>query len=208
MGFYDRYIVPRMNDMMASGPEADAYRKRVLSSARGRVLEVGFGTGLNAAHYPSDVSHVTALDPNPGVEKLAHKRIAAARVPIDLRRGSGSSLPFDDHSFDTVVTTLVLCSIDDVHAALAEIRRVLAPDGLYLLMEHGLADDPGVRRWQHRLNSLQMLVAGGCRINRDMRPLIEGAGFRFEDVEQFYYPKAPRPAAFTTLGRATVAEAA
>jgi ubiquinone/menaquinone biosynthesis C-methylase UbiE len=204
MGFYDRHIVPRINDKLGSGPEADRYRKQVLGKARGRVLEVGFGTGLNAPHYPAQVEHVAALDTNPGVEGLARKRIALATVPIELQLASGEALPFEDRSFDTVVTTLVLCSIPTVERALSEIRRVLKPDGRYLFMEHGLADDPGVRKWQRRLNSVQMFLAGGCRIDRDMRALLEAAGFRFEALEQFYYPKAPRPAAFTTLGCALV----
>lgn len=202
MGFYDRYIVPRINDKVASGPDADRYRRRVLAPARGRVLEIGFGTGLNAAHYPSVVEHVAALDDNPGVVSLAKRRIAEAPVPIEFHLASGAELPFADRSFDTVVTTLVLCSIPDVERALGEIRRVLRPDGAYLFMEHGLADDAALRKWQRRLNPVQMFLAGGCRIDRDVRALVEGAGFHVDDIEQFYYPKAPRPAAYTTLGRA------
>jgi ubiquinone/menaquinone biosynthesis C-methylase UbiE len=202
MGFYDRHIVPRINDKIGSGPVADSYRKKVLGAARGRVLEIGFGTGLNAAHYPSGVDQVTALDNNPGVEKLAKKRIAQASVPIEFRLASGDKLEFSDASFDTVVTTLVLCSITAVEQALTEIQRVLKPGGQYLFMEHGLADDPNVAKWQRRLNPVQMFVAGGCRIDRDVRSLLDKAGFRTEGVEQFYYPGAPRPAAFTTLGRA------
>jgi len=203
MGFYDRHIVPRINDKLGSGPEADRYRKQVLAPAHGRVLEIGFGTGLNAPHYPPEVEQVVALDTNPGVEGLARKRIALAPVPIEFLLASGEELRFADRSFDTVVTTLVLCSIPAVERALAEIRRVLKPKGCYLFMEHGLADDPGVRKWQHRLNPVQMFLAGGCRIDRDVRGLLDAAGFRFEALEQFYYPKAPRPAAFTTLGRAS-----
>jgi SAM-dependent methyltransferase len=207
MGFYTRHIVPRINDKMASGPVADRYRKQVLAPARGRVLEVGFGTGLNAAHYPAAVERVVALDDNPGVESLAKKRIAAATTPIEYHRASGEVLGFEDASFDTLVTTLVLCSIPAVERALGEFRRLLKPGGEYLFMEHGLADDDGVMKWQRRLNPVQMFMAGGCRLDRDIQSLVRGAGFDIAEVEQFYYPGAPRPMGFTTLGRARASSA-
>lgn len=202
MGFYDRYIVPRINDKLGSGPDADRFRDRLLSEARGRVLDVGFGTGLNASHYPGNVERVVGLEPNPGAESLARKRIAAANVPMELCIASGEALPFEDDSFDTVVTTLVLCSIADVEQALREMRRVLKPDGRYLLMEHGLADDESVRKWQHRLNGMQKFIAGGCNLNRPIRSIVEQAGFVLENVDQFYFPKAPRFAGYMTLARA------
>jgi ubiquinone/menaquinone biosynthesis C-methylase UbiE len=202
MGFYDRHIVPRINDKLASGPEADRFRNRLLSEARGSVLDVGFGTGLNAPHYDGAVERVVAVEPNPGVEKLARKRIAAARVPIELVVASGEELPFESASFDTVVTTLVLCSIPDVERALKEIRRVLKPGGRYLFLEHGLADDESVQKWQHRLNGVQKFMAGGCNLNRPIRSMVEGAGFVLENVDQFYFPKAPRFAGYTTLASA------
>ncbi len=202
MGFYDRYVVPRINDKLASGPDADKFRVRVLSEARGNVLDVGFGTGLNAPHYPGSVERVVALEPNPGAEKLARKRIAAARVEIELVLASGEALPFEDASFDTVVTTLVLCSIPDVERASREIRRVLKPGGRYLFMEHGLADDASVQKWQQRLNGIQKVVAGGCHLNRPIRSIVEGAGFVLENVDQFYFPKAPRFAGYMTLASA------
>ena len=202
MGFYDRYIVPRINDKLASGPDADRFRQRVLSEARGSVLDVGFGTGLNAPHYSGSVERVVALEPNPGAEKLARKRIAAARVPMELVAASGEALPFESASFDTVVTTLVLCSIPDVERALAEMRRVLKPGGRYLFLEHGLADDESVQKWQNRLNGIQKFVAGGCNLNRPIRSLVEGAGFVLENVDHFYFPKAPRFAGYMTLASA------
>src|SRR4051812_27328361 len=111
MGFYQRRILPTFLDKMTNRPELNELRQQQLASARGRVLEIGFGTGLNAAHYPRDVERVVALDSNPGVERLARKRIEAASVPIEFLLGSGERLPFEDGSFDSVVTTLVLCSV-------------------------------------------------------------------------------------------------
>jgi ubiquinone/menaquinone biosynthesis C-methylase UbiE len=200
MGFYERTFFPWLCDKMASGPEAERRRTQVLTPARGRVLEIGFGTGLNALHYPRTVTRVVGLDPNPGVEKRARKRIAEASVPIEFQLASGERLPFEDHSFDTVVTTLTLCSIPDVERALAEIRRVLSRDGQYLLLEHGLADDPAVQKLQRRINRFNMLMLAGCRLDRPVSSLLRSTGFRFQSIEQFEWPGAPKFASFTTLG--------
>lgn len=201
MGFYHRRILPTLLDKMMTGnPELDGLRKEVLASARARVLEIGFGTGLNAAHYPREVERVVALDTNPGVERLARKRIDMASVPIEFQLGSGERLPFEDGTFDTVVTTLVLCSVSDVQGALAEIRRVLAPAGRYLVLEHGLADDAKIQKWQRRLNPLNGFMMGGCRFDRPMSELVTSAGFRFESMKRFYMDGAPRFAGFMTLG--------
>ncbi len=206
MGFYDRHIVPLITDKVASGPEAERHRKRTLASARGRVLEIGFGTGLNAPHYPSSVERVIAIEPNPGALPLARKRLTLASVPIELQAGSGEALPFPDGSFDTVVTTLVLCTIPEVERALGEMRRVLGPDGRYLFLEHGLAaDDPKLQRWQRRLNRANMWLAGGCHADRPIRRLVEAAGFHLEQAEDFYLAGAPRHVSFTTLGEARAA---
>lgn len=200
MGFYERVVFPWLCDRVTGGREAERLRARQLAAARGRVLEIGFGTGQNAPHYPRSVTSVVGVDPNPGVEKRARKRIAAASVPIELQIASAERLPFDDHSFDTVVTTLTLCSIPDVERALAEIRRVLSPDGQYLLLEHGLADDPRVQKLQRRLNRLNMLIAAGCRLDRPVSALVTSSGFRFRSVEQLEWPGAPKFASFATVG--------
>jgi ubiquinone/menaquinone biosynthesis C-methylase UbiE len=204
MGFYHRHILPTVLDKLMTGNAGlDVLRKEALATARGRVLEIGFGTGLNAAHYPHGAERVVGLDSNPGVERLARKRIDAASVPIEFHLGSGDRAPFADHSFETVVTTLALCSISDVDGALAEVRRLLAPGGRYLLLEHGLADDVRVQAWQRRLQPLYGAVLGGCRLDRPMPELVARAGFRFEHRKHFYLADAPRFAGFMTLGSAT-----
>ncbi len=199
MGFYERRVFPWICDRVTSSPETSRRRQQALRPARGRVLEVGFGTGLNAAHYPPAVTRVIGIDSNPGVEKLARARIAGAAVPIELRLAPAEHLPFDDHSFDTVVTTLTLCSVRDVERTLAEVRRVLAPDGNYLLLEHGLDDEPGVQKWQRRLSRAHMLISAGCQLDRPMSTLVTSAGFRFRSLEQFDMVGTPKIAAFTTL---------
>jgi len=200
MGLYNSYVLPRLIDKMASRPEMEPLRKEAVAPARGRVLEIGFGSGLNIPHYPKAVERIVGLDPNPGVEKLARSRISAASIPIEFRIGSGESLPFPDGSFDTVVTTYVLCTIDDVQGALHEIRRVLAPDGRYAMLEHGLAQDVNVQKWQRRLNSFNMMMLGHCRLNRPISRLVTDAGFQFEGSREFFSDAAPRFAGWTTCG--------
>jgi SAM-dependent methyltransferase len=206
MGFYTTKLLPMFLDKATSSPETHALRDEVLAPARGRLLEIGFGTGLNIAHYPSSVTSVVGLEPNPGVEKLARPRISAAAIPIELRIGAAERLPFADGSFDTVVTTLVLCSVEDPGAALKEIRRVLAPGGSYLLLEHGLAPDAKVQRWQRRMNGFSKLVFG-CRLNRPIRELVTANGFAFERSREFFKANDPKFAGYTTLAAAVPAGA-
>jgi ubiquinone/menaquinone biosynthesis C-methylase UbiE len=200
MGFYERRILPKLLDMMMNTPENDQLRREVLAPARGRLLDLGFGSGLNAAHYPAAVTSVVGIDPNPGMEKLARQRVSAATMPIRFQIGSAERLPFTDASFDTVVTTLTLCTIDDVQAALREARRVLTPDGRYVLFEHGLSEEPQVQKWQHRLNGLNMRMLGHCRLNRPIATLVTDAGFTFQTVKQAWLPGAPKFAGWMTLG--------
>src|SRR5438270_12095587 len=163
MGFYERKILPKFLDVMMKTPENEKLRQEGLAPARGRLLEIGFGSGLNVAYYPKEVTSVVGIEPNPGMEKLARQRISVATIPIEFQIGSGESLPFKDGTFDTVVTTLTLCSIDDVESALREVRRVLAPDGRYVLFEHGLSEEANIQKWQRRLNGINMKILGHCR---------------------------------------------
>jgi ubiquinone/menaquinone biosynthesis C-methylase UbiE len=202
MGFYARRILPFIYDKGGDTPEFNGYRRRLLATARGRVLEIGFGPGLSAPHYPKTVEQVVAIDPNDGNRARALNRIAQAPIPIELRTAAGEQLPLEDRSVDCVVTSMTLCSVADLPRTLSEIGRVLKPDGRYLLWEHGLSDDPAVQRWQHRLNGLQMRLFGGCRLDRPIRSLVEQAGFRFDTVETFYFKGAPRHLSFSTLGSA------
>ncbi len=199
MGFYTTKIFPALLDKMTTNPETDALRAEVLAPARGRVLEIGFGTGHNIPHLPASVTSVVGLDPNPGMEKIARPRIAAAAIPIELQLGKGEQLPFADGSFDTVVTTLVLCGVQDAGATLREIRRVLAPGGRYLFMEHGLAPDAAVQRSQRRMNGFSRLVFG-CQLNRPIAKLLTDGGFELETVREFFKQNDPKFAGYTTLG--------
>lgn len=200
MSVYSRYVFPYLLDALMRQPAFTAARHELLQSVQGEVLEIGFGTGLNLAHYPSAVTRLTTIDVNPGVHRLADKRLQQSSMSVDHRILNGESLPMADASFDAVVSTWTLCSIAHVDQALLEIRRVLRADGRFYFVEHGLSPDPGVARWQHRLTPVQKCIADGCHLNRDMLALVRAAGFRVERCRQFLADGVPAVGNFMTLG--------
>ena len=150
MSFYHHYVFPRLLDLAMSSSLLHAPRERTLAPARGRILEIGFGTGRNLAHYPPTVRRIEAIDPDLDLDRLSMPRIAHASIEVDFHHLNAEHLPFEDERFDTVVSTFTLCSIPDVVHALAEVRRVLKPGGQFLFLEHGRAPDAKVVRWQER----------------------------------------------------------
>ena len=164
-------------------------RRRLLAGARGAVLEIGGGTGANLAHY-RDVDRVTIAEPDPFMRSRIGPKLEDARVPVEVSAAGAEALPFPDGSFDTVVSTLVLCTVPDQAAALDEVRRVLRPGGRLLFIEHVRAAGSQAR-WQDRLEPLWRRLFGGCHPNRDTVAAIEGAGFEIETFESFYPPDPP-----------------
>ncbi len=202
MGIYSRFIFPRLCDFLLSRPAVSQFRRELLADASGTILEIGFGTGLNLACYPASVRKITTVDPNPGMHRLARRRIAKTGIEVDHRPISGERLPFEDSTFDCVVSTFTLCSIADVQQALSEVYRVLKPSGRFLLLEHGLCPEPRVQKWQRRLNGLEMLLADGCRLDRDIRALVGGQPFSSLDVENCYLRGAPKTHGYLYRGTA------
>ena len=193
MGLYSTYIFPRVLDWMAGTSYFQGQRKQTLESARGSVLEIGFGTGLNLPHYPPRVTKLTAVEPERMLASRVARRISEAHMPVEqFRLDASRRLPFDDNSFDSVVTTLTLCSIADLAPALAEIRRVLKPEGRYVFLEHGRSDDPRVAKRQDFFNPVQKIVGCGCNMNRPIDRLVRDAGFEIVTLERFLIPDAPR----------------
>src|ERR1700730_17499981 len=172
MGFYSQVIVPLFCDFGLDRPFVAKYRRELLAHASGNILEIGFGTGLNLPYYPSHVRKVTTVDPNVGMYRRARRRIKQEGSEVDQAGLCGERLPFGDGPFDCVVSTFTLCSIEDVGQALREVYRVLKPGGKFLFLEHGLSPQSNVRKWQHRLNWLQMRLAGGCHLDRNIRALV------------------------------------
>jgi SAM-dependent methyltransferase len=192
MGFYSRFIFPRLCDRMMADPRLSELRAALLADAGGEILEIGFGTGLNLAHYPSTVKRITTVDPNPGMYRLARPRVAGSAIAVDQRSRRGEELPFGDATFDCVVSTWTLCSIPEVGRALGEIYRVLRSGGRFLFLEHGLSDRPGVQRWQRRLNPIQRIVSDGCRLDLDVESVVRSQPFQDVAVERFELERLPR----------------
>jgi ubiquinone/menaquinone biosynthesis C-methylase UbiE len=170
-------------------------RDQLLAGLTGRVIEVGAGNGMNFAHYPPGVAHVLAVEPEPRLRELAKAEAAKAPVPIEVVDGTADRLPADDATLDAAIALLVLCSVPDVAAALAEIRRVLRPGGQLRFFEHVRADTPGLARVQRALDAtVWPTFGGGCHPNRDTRAAIEAAGFAIEELEPFRIPETKIPA--------------
>jgi ubiquinone/menaquinone biosynthesis C-methylase UbiE len=186
MGFYERHVLPRLINLAMQNPAARAERATLVPRARGRVLEVGVGSGLNIRFYGTEVTALTGLDPSGELLRIARRRAARAPFPVTLVAASAEQIPFGDASFDTLVLTWTLCSIPDATSALREMRRVLRPGGALLFIEHGQAPDARVRLWQDRVTPYWRRVAGGCHLNRRIDALILASGFRLGHLETMY----------------------
>ncbi len=185
--FYEKHILPTLIDFVCGLPVFEHERAQLVPKAAGRVLEIGIGTGRNLPHYhPGQLQCLCGVDP--GLHPKARLRAKQCGIDIAEMPLSAEKIPIDDHSFDCVVCTFSLCTIPDPDAALAEIRRVLVPEGRMLFVEHGAAPDAAVRRWQDRLTPMWKRIGGGCHLNREMPVLIEKSGFRIEGLKAGYQP--------------------
>lgn len=203
MGLYSRFVLPRVLHLACGAKPAARQREKVVPAARGRVLEIGIGSGLNLPFYERDnVQRVWGLDPSPEMLRMAAKASAQAPFDVDLLPAGSEDIPLEDDAVDTVVTTYTLCTIPDAVAALREMARVLKPGGRLLFCEHGLAPDAGVRRWQDRIDPLWRRLGGGCHLNRNIPELLREGGFGIERLETMYIP-GWRPACFNYWGSAT-----
>ena len=205
MGIYAERVLPRIIDVGCGVKALEPLRRRVCEGLHGTVVEIGFGSGLNVAHYPPTVTGVLAVEPADAGWKLARKRVDRAIAPVKRICLDGQSLPLPDESCDTALSTWTLCTIPDVEAALQELRRVLRPGGTFHFVEHGLAPkrDDKVQRLQHRLEPLQKSVFGGCHLTRRIPDLLTAAGLTIIELDTFYEEGAPRFLAAASLGVAT-----
>jgi ubiquinone/menaquinone biosynthesis C-methylase UbiE len=200
MGVYNDRVLPRILNASCGSNKLDSLRRRVCEGLAGEVVEIGFGSGLNVPFYPAAVSTVAAVEPSDVSWKLAGERLRASDILVRRSGLDGQSLPFADDSFDSALSTWTLCSIPDVTAALRELRRVLRPGGTLHFLEHGLAPDERVRRWQRRLDPVQRQIAGGCRFIRPIVELLMAAGFTIKELDVFYEKDAMRVAGADSLG--------
>jgi ubiquinone/menaquinone biosynthesis C-methylase UbiE len=201
MGFYGDQVLPRALDLAMRGSGYAQVRSRVTAGLDGEVLEIGFGSGLNYPHYPATVQRIIAVDPATGGRRLAARHTAGG-VPVEFRGRDAQLLPAKDESVDHVVSTWTLCTVPDPGQALEEIYRVLRPGGTLRFAEHGLAPDPKVARFQHRLTPLQRRLVGGCHLDRPISELIAGSGLELSHLDT-YYLAWPRAFSYTFEGAAT-----
>ena len=188
MSIYQDRVLPYLIHLSMRLGNLATYRQRLLSAAEGRILEIGVGSGHNFRYYSERANHVIGLDPSPKLLSMARETIRsqAFPFPVELLQASAEAIPLRSGSLDTVVTTWTLCTIPNVTSALAEMCRVLKPDGRFLFVEHGLSPDPAVRRWQDRLTPIWKRISGGCHLNRAISQLVQDAGFRIDRIETGY----------------------
>jgi len=200
MKFLEEFIAPRITNFICSHKAFTGQRQKVVPLARGRVLEIGIGTGLNLGFYdPEKVDHVWGLDPSAAMWKLADT--AGVKFDVEFLQASAERIPLDDGSADTILVTYTLCSVTDVVEALIDMRRVLKPGGELVFCEHGAALDENVRKWQDRLNPYWSKLAGGCNLNRSMPTLLAQGGFKVRTMDTMFLPVF-KPAAFNYWGTA------
>lgn len=201
MSFYGTCIVPHLVHLAMRNRRLLPYRERTISAAEGTVLEIGIGSGLNLPFYGGRVKEIIGLEPAPRLLSMARDQARRVSLPVKFIEGSAEAIPLEGNSIDTVVTTWTLCTIPAVTQAIAEMRRVLKPGGELLFVEHGLAPDANIRKWQDRLTPAWKRIGGGCHLNRAIRSLIEENGFNITQLETGYM-QGPKPMAFLFQGSA------
>ena len=202
MGLYSKYILPKVIHITCGLKPNMRQREKVVPHARGRVLEVGIGSGLNLPYYDAaKVTKIWGLDPAPEMTRMARQVAASLPLEVEFIGLPGDEIPLESNSVDTVVVTYTLCTIADTAAALRQMGRVLRPGGELIFCEHGAAPDASVRRWQDRLNPVWKRLGGGCNLNRPIPALIEAGGFRISSLDTMYIP-GWRPASFNYWGKA------
>ena len=200
---YERYLLPRIIRCSCSTKPIRYQRDKVVPQATGVILEVGMGSGENLPHYDANkVEMIYGLEPSVGMRKLAEPAVERSGLDVEFIDLPGEAIPLPDQSVDTVLLTYTLCTIPDRPAALAQMKRVLKPGGQLIFCEHGLAPDPGIARWQKRINPLWTIFAGGCRIDVPIVSLIRDAGFRVEKQDDMYLPSTPKALGYNVWGTA------
>ena len=193
MAFYRDHVYPRLVSLLGDRKPIREVRQRIVRLAQGRVLEIGVGPGVNFVHYdPARISKVYALEPNPGMIRLAERQRRRTELDVEFLDLPGERIPLEDSTVDTVLSTFTLCTIPGVVEALRGVRRVLKPGGELIFFEHGLSPDPRVRRWQEWSEPIPHWLFEGCHVTRDIPSLIEQSGFRIEQMETAYLAGFPK----------------
>lgn len=203
MRFYQEFVYPYLVDTLGDPPPIRKIRQQVIPQAQGTVLEIGAGSGANSIHYdPARVNKLYALEPNPGMIRLAEKKPGARKLDIDYLDLPGEHLPLGNGTIDTVVSTFTLCTIPGIEDAIREIARVLKPEGKLIFFELGLAPDPAVQRWQRRLEPIHHWLFQGLYLTRDIPSLLIEAGFQIKEIQAGFIAPFPKPSTYCWWGTA------
>ena len=203
MSLYNKYILPKFLNCACGSKPINYQRQKIVPLAKGKVLDIGIGSGLNIPFYNSDkIDQVIGIDPSHELIELAKAKELAndSKASIDFVIGSAESIPYPDNFFDTVLVTYTMCTIPNVAIANKEMWRVLKEDGRLIFSEHGLAPDKKISKWQNRIDPFWGKIAGGCHLNRDIQKLITDAGFSFESLDKMYIPSTPKFAGYNYCG--------
>ncbi|MEQ1721640.1 MAG: class I SAM-dependent methyltransferase [Pseudobdellovibrio sp.] len=192
MKFYSEFIFPKIFDILMRRNSFVIQRASLLKAAHGKCLEVGIGTGLNLKFYPSHINEIVAVDPNPGMQVQLMAQHSNHRIKIDFSLASAESLPYENETFDTVVSTLTFCSISNLPAALSEIKRVMKKSGQLIFLEHGLSHEAHIAKWQKRLDPVQNIEACGCSLTVNTTEQLKVAGFKIKSINNYYNEKSPK----------------
>jgi ubiquinone/menaquinone biosynthesis C-methylase UbiE len=203
MGFYDKYLLPKLLNLAMKAPEMTRLRRELVPLATGRVLEIGVGSGLNLPFYAQQV-HVTGVDPSLELQAYAREIAQEAKLAVEFLAVSAEAIPLADNIFDTAVITWSLCTIPDPDAALREVRRLLKPAGKLIFIEHGESPEANIATWQRRINPTWNKLAGGCHLNRRSDTAMLANGFKFAEMTKGYIP-GPKIATYSYRGIATIA---
>ncbi|MCB9357764.1 MAG: class I SAM-dependent methyltransferase [Calditrichaeota bacterium] len=202
MGLWRETLWPRLCHKAMQAERHARYRSASLERARGAILEIGFGSGLNLPYYPQSVTSVVGIEPNPGLRKVAVRTMHEQHFPVTLLDMNAEKLSFHEGEFDCVVSTWTLCSIQNLDQALSEVRRVLKPGGEFIFFEHGLAPDPDLQKWQRRLSRVTKHIFDGCTVDKQIAERIQGAGLDIVSLDNFFIPNVPRSEGYIYAGAA------
>ena len=201
MGFYDKYILPKFLNCACGTKPINYQREKIVPLAKGIVLDIGIGSGLNIPFYnKSNIDRLYGLDPSEKLLKIAKPLAKKNELEIEFLQCGAESIPLPNQSIDTVLITYTMCTIPDIKLSNSEIMRVLKPEGKLLFCEHGLAPDKNIVKWQRRINPIWNKIAGGCNLNRDIPKLITSSGFKILDMEEMYLPSTPKFAGYNYWG--------
>ena len=201
MGFYDKYILPKFLNCACGTKPINYQREKIVPLAKGIVLDIGIGSGLNIPFYnKSNIDHLYGLDPSEELLKIAKPLAKKNELEIEFLQCGAEAIPLPEQSIDTVLITYTMCTIPDIKLSNSEIIRVLKPEGQLLFCEHGLAPDKNIAKWQRRINPIWSKIAGGCNLNRDIPKLITSSGFKISNMEEMYLPSTPKFAGYNYWG--------